>query len=147
MSFLPHHLQILEEDLLKNMEELDGLRRDVPSHLFGDGGQVMAKMTDFSQLEQQWAQVTDCVHRLKVDLIPWRKLVDVQEELQNRFDRLKATAEEQLELARRSGEEQEDIREFLIVLKVRHCAERNGTMGCNDDSPDYTGTPMPYQYM
>ena len=100
------------------------MRKDLPSHLFGDECHVIAKMADLSQLEQQWAQVKDCVHRLQMDLIPWRKLVDVQEELQNRFDQLKATAEEQFGLAKRSAEEQEDIREYLIVLKVRHCAER-----------------------
>ena len=100
------------------------MRKDLPSHLFGDERHVIAKMADLSQLEQQWAQVKNCMHRLQMDLIPWRKLVDVQEELQNRFDQLKATAEEQFGLARRSEEEQEDIREYLIVLKVRHIVQR-----------------------
>ena len=102
------------------MEELEEMRRDLPSHLFGDDLQVTAKMADFSHLVQQWMELKDSVERLKANLIPWKKLVDVQEELQNRFDQLRATVEEQLEHARRSGEEQEDITEYLGALKVSH---------------------------
>ena len=95
---------MLDEDLSTNLKELDELRRDLPSHLYGDEA---AKMADFLHLDQQWTQMKDCVEKLKIDIVPWRKLVDVQEELQNRFDQLRGTAEEQLQPARRSGEEQD----------------------------------------